>query len=274
MSPDDRDGLLRYDELAARVYGERRMPTGTRDLILALGWVTLRDPSRHDPTRSIWERTRDVLNADNKRMWQIIADDAPRYDARLTEVNTPHGCQAPMIRAKRLCGRSTLIGFSEFDPVTGWSRYWGFCSRPRCREYGKPIEERARHSATKRPEPIPNTGGLLPLFFSWNWEAKYFKAADLIYTIHGWKPPSYGLSADEWPEVAGQEKPKAFPKLRLIASEGDVVAVTESAPQLVTAAAARNVTARANLRAERQRSQFSVVTMPRQTSPSKGDQVT
>ncbi|MFJ8727731.1 hypothetical protein [Streptomyces sp. NPDC093269] len=223
MTPADRDGLLRYDELVARVYGERRMPTGTRDLILALGWVGLRDPRRHDPTVTTWTRTRDVLNADNKRMWQLIAEDAPRYNSRLTEADTPSGCQAPMVRAKRLCGRSTMIGFSEFDPDTGWSRYWGFCSRPRCREYGKPIEERARHSATRRPEPIPNCGGLLPLFFSWNWEAKYFKAAELIYTIHGWKPPTYGLSADEWPEVAGQEKPKAFPKLRLIASDGEIV---------------------------------------------------
>lgn len=223
QSPDDHDGMLRYDQLAARVYSERRMPQGTRDLILALGWVTLRDPRRHDPTITTWTRTRDVLNVDNKRMWGLIAEDAPRYDARLTESGTPHGCQAPMVRVDRLCGRSTMLGFSEFDPVTGWSRYWGFCNRPRCREYARPIEERARYSFTKRPEPIPNTGGLLPLFFSWDWESKYFKAAELIHTIYGWKPPSYGLSADEWPEVAGQEKPKAFPKLRLIASDGEIV---------------------------------------------------
>lgn len=271
MTPDDRDGLVRYDELAARVYGERRMPSGTRDLILALGWVTLRDPQRHDPTRSIWERTRDVLNADNKRMWELIAEDAPRYNARLTEAETPSGCQAPMVRVKRLCGRSTMLGFSEFDPHTGWSRYWGFCSRPRCREYAKPIAERARYSATKRPEPIPNTGGLLPLFFAWNWEAKYQKASELIYTIHGWTPPSYGLSADEWPEVPGQEKPKAFPKLRLVASGGDVV--TQAAPKLVPAPA-RAEKIRSNLRAEHRRSQFSVVTLPRHTPPTEGEQVT
>ncbi|MEU5043242.1 hypothetical protein [Streptomyces griseorubiginosus] len=273
MSPDDRDGLVRYDQLAARVYGERRMPSGTRDLILALGWVTLRDPRRHDPAFTVWERTRDVLNADNKRMWQLIAEDAPRYDAFITEADTPHGCQAPMVRVDRLCGRSTLIGFSEFDPVTGWSRHWGFCSRPRCREYGRPIEERARHSFTVRPEPIPNVGGMLPLFFAWDWERRYLKASELGVTprIIGWKPPSYGLSADEWPEVPGQEKPKAFPKLRIIASGGEVV--VPPAPKLVPASG-RVTTARSNLRAELQRSQFSVVAMPRQTSPSKGDQVT
>ncbi len=73
----------------------------------------------------------------------------------------------PMIRVDRLCGRSTLIGFSEFDPVTDWSRYRGFCSRPHCQEYARPVQERAHHSFTVRPEPIPNTGGLLPLVISW-----------------------------------------------------------------------------------------------------------
>jgi hypothetical protein len=110
------------------------------------------------------------------------------------------------------------------------------------------------------------------LFFSWNWEAKYFKAAELIYTILGWEPPSYGLSADEWPEVPGQEKPKAFPKLRLITSGGDVV--TPPAPKLVSAGDSRTQQARTNLAAERQRAQFSVVTLPRRTPPSDGDQMT
>ncbi|MFJ9799791.1 hypothetical protein [Streptomyces sp. NPDC101145] len=230
MSADDRDGLLRYDQLASRVYSERRMPSGTRDLILALGWVTLRDPRRHDPTFSTWARTRDVLNADNRRMWQLVADDVPRYDPDLHDTS-PRGCQAPMVRAQRLCGRSTLIDFCEFDPVTGWARHWGFCARPRCREYSRPIEERARHSLTQRPEPIPNTGGLLPLFFSWNWEAKYRKAMELVRYNSSWDPPSYGLSADEWPAVAGNEPVKAFPKLRLIASEGEIV--KPPAPTLV-----------------------------------------
>lgn len=220
---DDRDGMLRYDQLVTRVYGERRMPSGARDLILALGWVTLRDPRRHDPRITTWARTREVMNADNKTMWTLIGGDAPRYDARLSEADTPRGCQAPMVRAEGLCGRSTMHGFSEFDPATGWSRLWGFCNRPRCREYGRPIQERARHSFTVRPEPIPNVGGLLPLFFAWDWERRYRKAAEAVPQLIGWEPPSYGLSADEWPEIAGHEKPKAFDKLRLIASDGEIV---------------------------------------------------
>lgn len=235
VTADDRAAVFRYDQLVTRVYGERRMPSGTRDLILALGWVTLRDPRRHDPEVTTWVRTREVLNADNKRMWTLIGEDAPRYDAWFTENDDPHGCQAPMVRVDRLCGRSTLYSFSEFDPATGWVRSWGFCSRPRCREYGRPIEERARHSATVRPEPIPNVGGLLPLFFAWDWEKRYYKASELgvVPRLACWKPPSYGLSADEWPEVPGQEKPKAFPKLRLIASGGQIVPRT--GPRLIEA---------------------------------------
>ncbi|MFG2540717.1 hypothetical protein ACGFU4_36305 [Streptomyces sp. NPDC048511] len=273
MSPDDRDGMLRYDELTSRVYTETRMPAGTRDLILALGWVTLRDPRRHNPAEGIWVRTRDVLNADNKRMWQLVADDVPRYDSELHD-KSPMGCQAPMVRAKRLCGRSTMHGFSERDPATGWLRYWGFCNRPRCREYMAPIWERAKDSRKRAPEPIPNAGGLLPLFFSWNWESKYSKAMELIKYRSTWEPPTYGLSADEWPSVPGAEPVKAFPKLRLATSGGDVVVAKESGPTLVTANAAQASAARSNLLAELRRTQFSVVNLPRQTSPSKGDQVT
>lgn len=234
-SADEHNAILRYDQLVTRVYGERRMPQGTRDLILALGWVTLRDPRRHDPTITTWARTREVMNADNKTMWTLIGEDAPQYDAWRTEADGPHGCQAPMVRVDRLCGRSTMIGFAEADPVTGWLTHWGFCSRPRCREYGRPIEARAHHSFTVRPEPIPNVGGMLPLFFAWDWERRYQKAAEtrVLPRLIGWKPPSYGLSADEWPEVAGQERPQAFPKLRLIASDGEVVART--GPSLVDA---------------------------------------
>jgi hypothetical protein len=272
MSPADRDGMLRYDELTSRVFTERRMPTGTRDLILALGWVSLRDPRRHDPEVTTWARAREVMNADNRRMWQLVADDVPRYDSEVHD-NPPMGCQAPMARAKRLCGKADMHGFSEFDPVTGWSRYWGFCNRPRCREYMKPIRDRARGSRGRAPEPIPNVGGLLPLFFAWNWEAKYRKAMELVRYSTSWEPPSYGLSADEWPNVPGNEPVKAFPKLRLAASGGDVV-TKAAAPALVSADATQAVAARSNLRAAQRRAQFSVVSLPRQTSPSKGDQVT
>ena len=192
MNPDDRDSALRYAELADRVYGERRMPTGTRDLILALGWVTLRDPRRHDPTASTWGRAREVLNADNKRMWQLVAEDAPRYEPDWHA--GPSGCQAPMVRVDRLCGRSTTIGFAEFDPHTGWMTYWGFCSRPRCREYMRPIYPPGP------PQPGQRAGGdsehrraaaavlLLELG-----KPRYHKAAEVVHTIGEWKPPSFGF---------------------------------------------------------------------------------
>ena len=72
--------------------------------------------------------------------------------------------------------------------------------------------------------------GLLPLFFHWAWEARYYQAAERINEIRGWRPPSYGLSADEWPEVPGEHKPQAFPKLRLIASDGEFVRVDAPTP--------------------------------------------
>ncbi|WP_331735979.1 hypothetical protein [Streptomyces sp. NBC_00057] len=228
----DHEALVRYDQLAARVYTERRMPTGTRDLILALGWVTLRDPRRHDPAFGIWTRTREVLNASNERMWQFLAEDAPRYEHDWHA--DPKGCQAPMVRVDRLCGRSTMYSFSESDLRTGRFRMWGFCSRTRCQAYGRGIEERAKRSHEQAPDAIPNKGGLLPLFFDWVWEPKYRKATSLIPNSSTcmWEPPSYGLSADEWPTVMGEEPVHAFPKLRLIASGGAIV--THPGPTLVT----------------------------------------
>ncbi|MFF7335491.1 hypothetical protein [Streptomyces sp. NPDC008150] len=270
-SLSDHQALLRYDQLAARVYSEPRMPSGTRDLLLALGWVTLRDPRRNQQDRQpIWVRAREAMNVDNKRMWRLVVDDVPRYEFPREPVR---GCDAPMVRVDRTCGRTTMHGFSEFDPATGWARSWGFCNRPRCREYMRTVEARANDSHERAPEPIPNAGGLLPLFFSWEWEEKYRKAMELVRYTPSWEPPSYGLSADEWPEVPGQEKPKAFPKLRLVAAGGDIV--TERAPEVLTSPeTGRASVARSNLRAATRRAQISVVTLPRQTSPSKGDQVT
>lgn len=228
QSMDDRDGMIRYDQLASRTYSERRMPPGTRELILALGWVTLRDPRRHDPTMGVWARAREVLNVDNRRMWELIGADAPRYEHDWH--GDPKGCQAPL--AGHLCGRKTVGGFTETDQLTGRFRRWGFCSRPRCQEYAATTHRRARTSHQTAPEAIPNRGGLLPLFFEWDWEAKYRKAAENLPGMRPWEPPSYGLSADEWPEVPGQEKLKAFPKLRLVASDGKPV--TRDVPALVT----------------------------------------
>lgn len=182
------EALVRYDQLAARVYTERRMPAGTRDLILALGWVTLRDPARHRPEATLWPRTREVLNISNRRLWELLAEDAPRYQHDWHA--DPQGCQAPMVRVDRLCGRSATLNFPESDVTSGRFRMWGVCSRPRCRQYMQPISERARDSHKRAPEAIPNVGGLLPLFFTWDWEVRYRKAMELIRHESAWEPPS------------------------------------------------------------------------------------
>jgi hypothetical protein len=224
MTTGDREGQVRFDALATRVYTERRLPSGTRDLILALGWVTLRDPQRHHPAHLLWAGTREVLNATDQRMWELLAQDAPRYAHDWTA--GPKGCQAPMPRADRLCGRTAMHHFSEADLVTGRRRDWGFCDRPACRTHAEKVYRHAKKQNETAPEPIPNTGGMLPLFFDWDWEPKYRKASGISRELYGWEPPSYGLSADEWPAVPGEAPVQAFPKLRLAASHGEAVDVT------------------------------------------------
>ncbi|WTX00944.1 hypothetical protein OG216_46815 (plasmid) [Streptomycetaceae bacterium NBC_01309] len=227
MSDDDA-ALRRFDQLAARAYAERRLTPGTRDLVLALGWAALRDPRRHRPGTSVWERARDALNTSNTGVWQAIADDVPRYEYHWH--SAPRGCQAPMVRVDRLCGRTTSLDFAEFDPVTGWMTSWGVCSR--CRAAMRPVHDRARGSRDRAPEPIPNTGGLLPLFFTWDWERRYCRAEELIRYRPDWEPPPYGLSADAWPAVPGTTAAQAFPKLRLVASDGEFVGSDQAVPAM------------------------------------------
>jgi hypothetical protein len=138
-----------------------------------------------------------------------------------------------MVRVDRLCGKPTSIGFAEFDPVTGWMTDWGFCSRPRCRAYMRPIYERADRSKDRAPEPIPNTGGMLPVFFAWDWARRYRRAMEVVRYRTGWEPPSYGMSADTWPAVPGHTKPRAFPKLRLVASDGEFLTGRTPQPEPV-----------------------------------------
>jgi hypothetical protein len=72
---------------------------------------------------------------------------------------------------------------------------------------------------------------LLPLFFTWDWERRYRRAEELIRYRADWEPPAYGISADAWPAVPGHTTPaRAFPKLRLVASDGEFVRDGRAAP--------------------------------------------
>ena len=94
-----------------------------------------------------------------------------------------------------VCGANAHHRVLEKDPRTGWVTAHWFCKRHT--EHAERVAEQVKPQNEAAPEPIPNTGGLLPVFFKADW-AKVYK-----HYRPGWTCPSYGLCADDWPSPEG-----------------------------------------------------------------------
>jgi hypothetical protein len=92
-----------------------------------------------------------------------------------------------------LCGATAHHRVLEKNPRTGWVTVHWFCRRHK--DHADRVTEQIRPQNEKAPEPLPNTGGLLPCYFKADW-ARVYKH----YRPH-WTPPRYGLSADDWPNL-------------------------------------------------------------------------
>jgi hypothetical protein len=68
---EDADQLRAYDELAARIYADRRMPAATRLLALTMAWVQHRDQGGLDPRR-YWQHVGE-LTGGGPRALEILA---------------------------------------------------------------------------------------------------------------------------------------------------------------------------------------------------------
>jgi len=106
-----------------------------------------------------------------------------------------------------LCGAPSHHRVLEKDPRTGWITAHWFCKRHK--EHADRVTEQIREQNEQAPEPIPNTGGLLPVFFKADWEKVYRH-----YRPH-WEPPSYGLCADDWPSPEAAQQ-RARGRMRVI----------------------------------------------------------
>lgn len=244
---DDLEDLRRYDDLCARLYADKRFPPGTRELALAMAWAGLRDPER--PGNAA-RRVARLLGRDSVGRWrhkELFAGDAPRYypgvgngagrcegprlrpyrprtpkpDPGITNLHEPmsydgRGGAVPTSQALNrpdpgnVCGAAGSIRVPEYDLVSGWLRadHW-FCRRHK--EHADRVRAQIE-TAGERPEPIPNVGGLLPCYFvSESWERLYSWARP------GWKPPYYGVCADDWPTPGHTVVPRK-PRLSLVAT--------------------------------------------------------
>ena len=133
MTPDDLSRLRAYDDLTARIWRDKRCTPGTRELLLAIAWVTARDPeydrlrgvSGKECGRYLWQQMAVMLGADRgrARYKQLVADDAPRYEPPNTW--TDRVCEAPRLRAYR--PRNTTAPIQSPTCLIGQHPHLGAC---------------------------------------------------------------------------------------------------------------------------------------------------
>jgi hypothetical protein len=110
--------------------------------------------------------------------------------------------------ARGICGADSHHKVLELDPRTGWTIPHWFCKRHV--DHAERVAEQVREQNAAAPEPIPNRGGLLPCYFKAPWEDVYRH-----YAPASWSPPTYGLSADDWPDP-GNPPPARSRRLRAV----------------------------------------------------------
>ncbi|MBX7471220.1 hypothetical protein K1Y80_34745 [Streptomyces sp. MAG02] len=186
----------------------------------------------------------------------LVADDAPRYEPPRAAGNwgpgQAPGCEAPRLRPyvyrprpaasplddeavvplrplpepvvhvgpgyvppvdvrneRGICGADSHHKVLELDPRTGWTTPRWFCKRHV--DHAERVAEQVREQNEAAPEPIPNAGGLLPAYFKAPWVDVYRH-----YAPASWEPPSYGLSADDWPDPGNPPPARSPRRLRAV----------------------------------------------------------
>lgn len=90
-----------------------------------------------------------------------------------------------------VCGALSHHRVLEKDPRTGWVTAHWFCKRHK--DHADRVAAQVRVQNEQAPEPVPNTGGLLPCYFNADWERVY------KHFLPRWEMPKYGICADDWP---------------------------------------------------------------------------
>ncbi|MFZ3476043.1 hypothetical protein ACODT4_44440 [Streptomyces sp. 2.9] len=111
--------------------------------------------------------------------------------------------------AQGVCGAASHHKVLELDPRTGWMTPRWFCTRHV--DHAERVAEQVREQNAAAPEPIPNRGGLLAAYFKAPWETVYRH-----YAPARWEPPSYGLSADDWPDPGNPPPARTPRRLRAV----------------------------------------------------------
>ncbi|MER5354673.1 hypothetical protein ABT093_30620 [Kitasatospora sp. NPDC002551] len=117
-----------------------------------------------------------------------------------------------------VCGNDASDYVIEKLPETGWHKVRWYCTRHRGEL--ERVRRQLAEPNKRAPEPIPNQGGLMPCYFDSEWETVYRHVLG-----DRWKPPVYGMRADDWP-VPGRQPVPQRARLRLAAIDGQLVGGT------------------------------------------------
>ncbi|MFD5878446.1 hypothetical protein [Streptomyces yangpuensis] len=230
-------GAQTFADFARQVYGDQRATPLARELLLAFGFATMVAHSEHQQDApAVWTTARRAMGTTGTgREWrldQAIAEDAPRYATGKDRAE--RACSAPRLRPHPdgpddfrnrlgICGATADWEHHavEKQAGTGWYKYHWFCKRHL--DHLARVREQLAEPNSRAPEPIPNRGGLLPVYFESDWLSAYRHRVG-----ERWQPPIYGLSADDWP-VPGAEPVAPRPRLRLAAVDGTLLTETSGA---------------------------------------------
>ncbi|MFC8570786.1 hypothetical protein ACFUIW_34020 [Streptomyces sp. NPDC057245] len=221
-----------FADFARQVYSDERATPQAREMLLAFGYATMvAHPDDDRDGDAIWATARRAMGTTRTgREWrldQAVADDAPRYSSNRDRARRV--CVAPRLRPhpdgpddfrnqRGICGSSADWEHHavEKQAGTGWYKYHWYCRRHL--DHLARVREQLRAPNSRAPEPIPNRGGLLSVYFESDWLAMYRQRLG----VPDWEPPVYGICADDWP-VPGVEKVPPRPRLRLAAVDGTVL---------------------------------------------------
>ncbi len=221
-----------FADFARQVYSDQRATPLAREMLLAFGYATMVAHSEADrDVKAVWSTARQAMGTTRTgRHWRLdeaIADDAPRYTNGKDRAH--RACEAPRLRPhpdgpddyrnmRGICG--TLADWENYalekQPGTGWYKYHWFCKRHL--DHLARVREQLREPNERAPQPVPNRGGLLPVYFESDWLATYRHRLD----SPTWEPPAYGISADDWP-TPGVEQIPPRARLRLAALDGTLL---------------------------------------------------
>jgi hypothetical protein len=237
-----------FYEYAQRIYADDRADGGARALLLALAYAVT--TAHRDDGPGQWALVKQALGrgrGGQESLSRLIRDDAPRYVPPQYQQNNwdvmLRICSAPRLRpyrsrpwlgataqdiaeqAKRdaenvrnvkgICGATASEYAVEKLPGTGWHRLHYFCAAHA--EHLDRVRKQVAAQNELAPAPIPNAGGLLPSYFTADWETVYRS-----YRGEHWNPPVYGMAADDWP-IPGREPVAPRARLRLAALDGELL---------------------------------------------------